>query len=73
MKAYRVKIVQTLTMWVEENEFKEDDVLGQEFNEFTAIDFAKKTLIHKMENNPNRGSVKVIGMYDYETNSYVEY
>lgn len=42
MKSYKVSIVVTKTMWVTEDDFREDDVLGQEFDEDAAINYAKE-------------------------------
>ncbi len=67
MKSYKVSIVVTKTMWVTEEDFREDDVLGQEFDESTAINYAKGTLIEEMRNNPNRGTAKIVAIYDHET------
>ena len=54
-------------MWVTEEDFREDDILGQEFNENTAINYAKGVLIEEIRNNPNRGTSKIIAIYDHET------
>lgn len=66
MKSYKVSIVVTKTMWVTEEDFREDDILGQVFNEETAIDYAKGVLIEELRNNPNRGTAKIIAIYDHE-------
>lgn len=67
MKSYKVSIVVTKTMWVTEEDFREDDVLGQEFDESAAINYAKGTLIEEIRNNPNRGTAKIMAIYDHET------
>ena len=67
MKSYKVSIVVTKTMWVTEDNFREDDVLGQEFDEYAAINYAKGTLIEEIRNNPNRGTAKIMAIYDHET------
>ena len=67
MKSYKVSIVVTKTMWVTEDDFREDDVLGQEFDESAAINDAKGTLIEEIRNNPNRGTAKIMAIYDHET------
>ena len=67
MKSYKVSIVATKTMWVTEEDFREDDVLGQEFDESTAVNYAKATLIEEIRNNPNRGTAKILAIYDHET------
>ena len=66
MKSYKVSIVVTKTMWVTEEDFREDDILGQVFNEETAIDYTKGVLIEELRNNPNRGTAKIIAIYDHE-------
>ena len=67
MKSYKVSIVVTKTMWVTEDDFREDDVLGQEFDEDAAINYAKGTLIEEIRNNPKRGTAKIMAIYDHET------
>ena len=67
MKSYKVSIVVTKTMWVTEEDFKEDDVLGQEFDDAAAINYAKGTLIEEIRNNPNRGTAKIMAIYDHDT------
>ena len=67
MKSYKVSIVVTKTMWVTEDDFREDDVLGQEFDEEASINYAKGTLIEEIRNNPNRGTAKIMAIYDHET------
>lgn len=67
MKSYKVSIVVTKTMWVTEDDFREDDVLEQEFDESAAINFAKCTLIEELRCNPSRGSAKIMAIYDHET------
>ena len=67
MKSYKVSIVVTKTMWVTEDDFREDDVLWQEFDETAAINYAKGTLIEEIRNNPNRGTAKIMAIYDHET------
>lgn len=67
MKSYKVSIVVTKTMWVTEDDFREDDVFGQEFDESAAINYAKGTLIEEIRNNPNCGTAKIMAIYDHET------
>ena len=67
MKSYKVSIVVTKTMWATEDDFREDDVLGQEFDESAAINYDKGTLIEEIRNNPNRGTAKIMAIYDHET------
>ena len=39
----------------------------QEFDESAAINYAKGTLIEEIRNNPNRGTAKIMAIYDHET------
>ena len=67
MKAIKVQVVVTKTMWVYEDEFYEDaGNIGIEFNEQNAIMFVKGQMIQDMQNDPNRGSSKILdyGTYD---------
>lgn len=38
-----------------------------ELDEQVAINYAKGTLIEEMRNNPNRGSAKIIAIFDHDT------
>ena len=58
MKAYRVTVVATKTMVVNEIDWREEGGFG-EFNEAQAIAKAKCRLIEELANIPDRGSVKV--------------
>lgn len=63
MKAYKIKVTATISMTLTEKEYSnecemEGSVPG-EFNEFSASMFAKATLIERMRNNPNCGSVRI--------------
>lgn len=53
-KVYKVKVVATIQMVCNEIDWREDGGIG-EFNEFTAIQYAKGCLIEKLVNDPNRG------------------
>lgn len=57
-KRYKVTIVATKTMVVNEIDWREDGGFG-EFNEAEAIAKAKSRLCDDLSNNPNRGYVKV--------------
>lgn len=73
MKSYKVQVVVTKTMWVTQDDIDEDTSSGmlcapnREINEQVAIDYAKGTLIEEMRNNPNRGSAKIIAIFDHDT------
>lgn len=48
-------------MWVLEDDFKKDaGDLVLEFNEHNAIMYAKGQMIQEMQDNPNRGSSKIL-------------
>lgn len=73
MKSYKVQVVVTKTMWVTQDDIDEDTSDGMfsapnlEIDEQVAIDYAKGTLIEEMRNNPNRGSAKIIAIFDHDT------
>lgn len=73
MKSYKVQVVITKTMWVTQDDIDEDTSSGmfcapnREIDEQVAIDYAKGTLIEEMRNNPNRGSAKIIAIFDHDT------
>lgn len=73
MKSYKVQVVVTKTMWVTQDDINEDVAGGmiaapsRELDEQVAIDYAKGTLIEEMRNNPNRGSAKIIAIFDHDT------
>ena len=60
-------------MWVTQDDIDEDTATGmiaapsREIDEQVAIDYAKGTLIEEMRNNPNRGSAKIIAIFDHNT------
>lgn len=67
IRAIKVQVVVTKTMWVYEDEFKAESYgTGQEFNEFNAINFTKGTLIEELRNDPNRGSAKILDYGAFE-------
>lgn len=66
-RAIKVQVVVTKTMWVFEDEFYEEaGNLSIEFNEQNAIMFTKGQMIQELQNDPNRGSSKILacGKYD---------
>lgn len=66
-RAMKVQVVVTKTMWVFEDDFYEDaGGLNLEFNEHNVIMFVKGQMIQEMQNDPNRGSSKILasGKYD---------
>lgn len=73
MKSYKVQVIATKTMWVTQDDINEDCGLGlittsaPELDESVAISFCKGTLIQDLENNPNRGSAKILAIYDHDT------
>ena len=61
IRAIKVQVVVTKTMWVYEDEFYEDaGSVALDFNEHNAVMFAKGQMIQEMKNNPNRGSSKIL-------------
>ena len=63
----KVQVVVTKTMWVFEDEFYEDaGGINLEFNEHNVIMFVKGQMIQEMQNNPNRGSSKILEYGKYE-------
>lgn len=66
-RAIKVQVVVTKTMWVYEDEFYEEaGNLPIEFNDHNAIMFTKGQLIKELQNDPNRGSSRILarGTYD---------
>lgn len=76
MKSYKVQVIATKTMWVTQDDIEEDCHSGlfqinvPELDESVAINFCKGTLIEELQNNPNRGSAKILAIYDHETKQY---
>ena len=66
MKAYKIKVSIQTTITVYEDEFKAEDNIGQEFNEFTAQQYAKGAVVENLHNDPNYGNTKVIDEFEYE-------
>lgn len=67
-KAYKIKVVLTKTMWVYEDEFEKEcreDGIPQEFNETTATNYVKGTLIEETYNKPWKGSSTVLDAITY--------
>lgn len=73
MKSYKVQVIVTKTMWVTQDDIEEDCRSGlfqinvPELDEGAAINFCKGTLIEELQNNPNRGSAKILAIYDHDT------
>lgn len=73
MKSYKVRVVATKTMWVTQDDIEEDCLLGRfpisapQLDENVAIDLCKGALIEEMQNNPNRGSAKILAIFDHDT------
>lgn len=73
MKSYKVQVVVTKTMWVTQVDIEEDCLSGRfqtsvpELDEGVAINFCKGTLINELQDNPNRGSAKILAIYDHDT------
>lgn len=60
-RGIKIQVTVTKTMWVLEDEFYEDaGDINLEFNEHNAIMFVKGQMIQEMQNNPNRGSSKIL-------------
>ena len=54
-------------MWVYEDEFYKDaDDVPINFNEHNAVMFTKGQMIQEMQNNPNRGSSKILDYGEFE-------
>ena len=76
MKSYKVQVVVTKTMWVTQDDIEADCLSGlihidvPELNESVAINFCKGTLIEELQNNPNRGSARILAIYDHATKQY---
>lgn len=72
MKSYKVQVVVTKTIWVTQDDIDEDVSNGmicaptREIDEQAAIDYAKGTLVEEIRNNPNRGSAKILAIYDHD-------
>lgn len=73
MKSYKVQVIVTKTMWVTQEDIDADVCDGMfcasamELDEQVAINYAKGTLIEELRNNPNRGSAKIIAIFDHDT------
>lgn len=66
-RAIKVQVVVTKTMWVFEDEFYEDaGNVALDFNEHNAVMFTKGQMIQEMQNNPNRGSSKILEYGEFE-------
>lgn len=66
-RAIKVQVVVTKTMWVYEDDFYEDvGGVGLDFNEHNAIMFTKGQMIQEMQNNPNRGTSRILGYGKYD-------
>ena len=59
MKAYKIFVQVTKTVTFTEEEWREEGGFGV-FDDFEATQFAKGCLIEDLQNNPNRGYVKII-------------
>ena len=59
MKAYKIFVQVTKTVTFTEEDWKEEGGFG-ELTDFLATQFAKGILIEELQNNPNRGYVKII-------------
>lgn len=59
MKTYKIFVQVTKTVTFTEEDWKEEGERG-ELTDFMAIQFAKGRLIEDLQNNPNRGFVKII-------------
>lgn len=67
IRAIKVQVVVTKTMWVYEDEFYEDaGGLALDFNEHNAIMFVKGQMIQEMQNNPNRGSSRILEYGEFD-------
>ena len=73
MKSFKVQVVVTKTMWVTQADIDEDcnsglhQIDAPEIDENVAINFCKGTLINELQDNPNRGSAKILAIYDHDT------
>ena len=67
VRGIKVQVTVTKTMWVYEDEFYEDaEGVPMDFNEHNAIMFTKGQMIQEMQNNPNRGSAKILEYGEFE-------
>lgn len=67
IRGIKVQVTVTKTMWVYEDEFYEDaGGLPLDFNEHNAIMFTKGQMIQEMQDNPNRGSAKILEYGEFE-------
>lgn len=67
VRGIKVQVTVTKTMWVYEDEFYEDaGSVPIDFNEHNAIMFTKGQMIQEMQNNPNRGSAKILEYGEFE-------
>ena len=66
-RGIKVQVTVTKTMWVLENDFHADaGDLDLEFNEHNAIMFTKGQMIQEMQDNPNRGSSKILEYAEFQ-------
>ena len=65
MKAYKIKVKIERVITVFEDEFREDDILGQDFNEYTATQFAIAEVRDKLASEPGYANTKVVNEYEY--------
>ena len=67
IRAIKVQVVVTKTMWVYEDEFYSDACdVAIDFNEHNAVMFTKGQMIQEIRNNPNRGSSKILEYGEFE-------
>ena len=59
MKAYKIFVQVTKTVTFTEEDWKEKGGSG-ELDDFQATQFAKGCLVEGLQNNPNRGYLKII-------------
>lgn len=59
MKRYKIFVQVTKTVTFTEEDWKNDGGFG-ELDDFQATQYAKGCLIEDLQNNPNRGYVKII-------------
>ena len=59
MKAYKIFVQVTKTVTFTEEEWREGGGIG-ELTDFMATQYAKGCLVEDLQNNPNRGYVKII-------------
>lgn len=67
IRGIKVQVIVTKTMWVYEDEFYKDaGSVAIDFNEHNAVMFTKGQMIQEIENNPNRGSSKILDYGEFE-------